>query len=283
MNLTFPDLPNYKFRWRSVYVEPVPASGERVCIAIVLQSEEGVTRSRRVVGLSKINSVFGVQLSHRINDALSSCLNSIDNYYGSNNISSNWRPSLEGFYLSNIKESLANDINEALIFASVKSSSIYLGADIEKLDLKLPIVSARKWRSGITERVMKTREELTGCFQREVSLAGHSMPFKMGFLSDTYAAHFDSITASNIKRNEALVKVQSKLWQLDMLRDSNEMLFSPNQYELVMYRPKLEGDANQWLEEFFDEIKFESSRREIGLYESSSISDAANHVLLNAA
>ena len=40
MTLSFPDLPSYGISWRSIQVEPVPLSGERITLGAIVKGDD---------------------------------------------------------------------------------------------------------------------------------------------------------------------------------------------------------------------------------------------------
>lgn len=281
----FPSLPEYNFTWRPIYAEPISHSGERITIGIMAKGADEAFIAYRIASASKIKSAFGKQLGSRLLDAVNLCLNSAESFYGNNPLSFEWAPPLEGFAAGQEKPSLANSIDEGALIVASQASSLYLGMLADKSVKTIKTMTAENWRNEISKIVTNVRQELRGCFDKKINLCGHGVPLTIGFYSDKYAAHFGSISGAQSGRSEALMRAQSKLWQLDRLRDKDvkEELFGPSKYELVFHRPEVHDDDKAWLEEFFEEIGYEASRREIRLHTASSPGSAADHVILEAA
>ena len=119
----FPKLPTYSFAWRSIYVEPMPSTGERISLATIVKGEDSQFQAVRTITELKIRVLFGQKIRMGINGALGVCLTSAEKFFRANPFDSNWEPPIERFYLGEMKHSLANSFDEALTIAVSQSSS----------------------------------------------------------------------------------------------------------------------------------------------------------------
>jgi hypothetical protein len=280
--MSYPKLPNYSYAWRSIQLEPIPHSGERITLGAVVKGDDNAVIAAKLVRTAKINTMFGKELSGRILQALDMAITSAEEFYSHNKISDTWTPPLDGFFVSGQRIAVAEDIEEAVINSAryCSSLSVYLEERKNPIDLKQETFNPQTWRKEILNKLKVVRSGFDDCFDMPVSLSGSGVPFKFGFISEKYAAHFDAISLTKSTHHDALVRAQSKLWQLDQLRDSNQ-LFHQNIYELVLYKPA--GRESDFVGEFLEELTNEASRRELSLYASSSPEEAAKHILECAA
>ncbi len=257
-------------------------SGERITMSVIVKGDDQALIAARLVSSSKLKKMYGLEMGSRIADALSLCINRAEKFYSSHSLTAIWSPPLEGFYLGEFKSSLAKNIEDALLNASKFSSSLGLAMSLENLEepAKPEKSSPEDWRTKIFDAVKGERRELAEFFEKSVTIRGYGLPMKFGFISDSYAAQFDAV---NGERGipQALIRAQSKLWQLDRLRDENR-LFSPDVCELVLRAPTRE-DGNEVFADFVEELRYEASRRDLSVFATDSASEAAAHVIERAA
>ena len=282
--MSFPKLPSYRFSWRSIQIEPTPLSDERVTAGVIVKGENEDLVIARVLSASRLRKIYARDFAKRIADAIGLCLYHAKKFYESNPLSTRWSPPLERFFLSDIQSSVAESAEEGVYRAAIRSSSLSASQEIDRLaSIREGRVSAPEaWSEKVIEAVTAVRSELGPCFQRSISISGFSIPLKLGFLSDKYAAQFDAVGGiRNIRRS--LSRAQSKLWQLDQLREEESLLFRPKVYELVLEKP-VANDARESvaLNEFLAKLRLEASRRELSLYATESPADAARHLIENA-
>lgn len=285
MKIDFPKLPEYEFSWRSLQVEPIPLSGERITLGAVVKGGDQALIAAKLIHAEKLKKMYGDQFGSGIADALNACIKSAENFYSNKPLSMDWEPPLEGFYLGKINSSLAENIEEGLLRAAMYCSSFSFAAESVKTPShkKSELSAPESWRKNIYDAVASKRSDFIGFFDRSIAIRGSGVPIAFGFLSDTYAAQFDAVSDSS-RIQQALVRVQSKLWQLDRLRDE-ATLFKPELCELLIQIPsqQLSNSEGQAFSDFVEELRYEASRRELKVFASESPVDAANHVIARAA
>lgn len=285
MKIDFPKLPEYEFSWRSLQVEPIPLSGERITLGAVVKGGDQALIAAKLIHAEKLRKMYGDQFGSGIADALNACIKSAENFYSNKPLSVDWEPPLDGFYLGKVNSSLAENIEEGLLRAAMYCSSFSFSAEMTKAPShkKAELSAPESWRKNIYEVIASKRSDFVGFFDRSIAIRGSGVPIAFGFLSDTYAAQFDAVSDSS-RIQQALVRVQSKLWQLDRLRDE-ATLFKPELCELLIQIPsqQLSNTDGQAFNDFVEELRYEASRRELKVFASESPVDAANHVIARAA
>jgi len=284
MMTEFPSIPDYGFSWRSLQIEPIPMSGERITMGIILKGDDQALIAARLIPSTRLKRMFGQEMGGRIADALSLCIEQAEKFYTRQSLTGVWSPPLEGFYLGDLKSSLAEDIEDALMNASKHCSSIGLAMALESAEgaAKPERSAPEDWRMRIFEAVTDRKGELAEFFEQSVTIRGYGLPMKFGFISDSYAAQFDAVNGEK-GIQQALIRAQSKLWQLDRLRDESR-LFPLDVCELVLRAP-VQGNDNESgiFADFVEELQYEASRRDLSVFATDSAMEAASHVIERAA
>ena len=285
MKNKFPELPKFEFAWRSLQIEPLPFSGEKITLGLLIKGGDKTLIAAKLVHKEKLKKMFGNEFGSGISDALSLCIHSAETYYCNKDLSTNWTPPLEGFQVGKIRSSVADNMEDAIFRAAMYCSSFTASVEVEKNNprKKGEISAPESWRKNIHKAVTSVRADYANFFERSITIRGMGVPITYGFLSADYAAQFDAVPdASRIQ--QGLVRAQSKLWQLDRLRDEGT-LFKPRLCELLLNIPSLTADQEQFLlfQDFVEELRYEAKKRDLNVFTSASASDAASHVIENAA
>lgn len=285
MKNKFPKLPGYEFTWRSLQLEPVPFSGERITLAVLVKGWDKSLIIAKLVNNEKLRRFFGPEFTNRIVDSLSLCMYSAETFYKNKDLSATWNPPLEGFFLGKQGSSLAENIEDAVFRAAVSCSSFSVSTQLEKSTAKNKneLSAPESWRKNILKAVTSQRADYADYFEISVSIRGMGVPITYGFLSKNYAAQFDAVHEAN-RIQQGFVRAQSKLWQLDRLRDEGT-LFKPQTCELLLNVPSLSREESNFatFQDFVEELRYEASKRELSVFASGSSVDAAKHVIKLAA
>jgi len=129
----FPSLPTYVFSWRSVQIELIPGSGERLTVGSIVNGEDNALIAARLIPLAIMRGMYGDEYGSRLADVLRICMDSAEKYYSDKPISNEWRPVLEGFFPGNLNSSFAEDIEHALLIAKMHSSALSVALDLARL------------------------------------------------------------------------------------------------------------------------------------------------------
>ena len=273
MKAKFPGLPDFGFSWRSLQVEPVRLSGERITLAAILKTDQGALLVSRFVDWRKLKSLYGEKYGGELEKALSICLARAEEHYRTRPIFSEWFPPIEGFHLGGPKHSLAKDMTEAILVAGRHCSSISLAFQLDET-----AAASERWTRSIFMDVDEKCSWVTPCFDIKVDLKAADMQIRIGLLTERYAAQFEAVDSSEAIP-KALLRAQEKLRQLDLLREAN-LLFKPELCELLLGIPKPEnGLVHGKIKKFVEEIEYEASKKNLGVFATSSSTDAARHVI----
>ena len=284
MKSKFPPIPNYSFSWRSLQVEPIFSSGERITMGLVLKGDDQALIAARLIPSSRLKKMYGSEMGRRLAEALSLCLEGAEKFYTRQSLTGIWSPPLEGLYLGDLRSSLAENIEDALLNATRYSSSIGLAMSLENSEepAKSDRSGPEDWRIRIFNAVTGTHGKLAEFFEQSVTIRGYGIPMKFGFISSGYAAQFDAVSGEK-GIQQALIRAQSKLWQLDRLRDESS-LFPPKVCELVLRAPSQDNsNEGRVFVDFVEELRYEASRRDLSVFATESESEAAAHIIESAA
>lgn len=252
-----------------------------ITLGAIVKGDDQELLAAKLVSKSQLRKIYGREFGTRIAEALSLCINHAENFYSTNPLSNKWSPPLDRFYVGVLHSSVAENIEEGLSRAASQSSSFCVSLEAEKTDSNAnsAISAPKSWQREIIKVVTDAREDFQNYFEKSVPVRDSGVPLKFSFLSSNYAAQFDAITETK-QIQRVLVRAQSKLWQLDRLRDENA-LFHPKFCELLLQIP--DTDETSEFSEFIEELDYEASRRDLGLYPATSAVDAARHLLEKAA
>ncbi len=278
MRTGFPEPPKFGFSWRNLLVEPIPLSDERISLAAIVKADEGALLVPRFVARRKLQSLFGTNFGVRIADALDVCVECAEEHYQRNPIYLDWKPPIDSFHVGKAEHSVATDLEEAILVAGKYCSSIGVAEQTERKSSPLH----KQWETEIKANVSQHYSSFERLFNTRISLKEGGVELNVGFLSDKYAAQFEAVSNPSTVQS-ALLRAQAKLWQLDLLRDEKNLVRGPY-CELLLGLPKSRDDTNNdALTELVDELEFEASRRELGIFTATSPAAAAMHVIEKAA
>ena len=284
MNTEFPKLPEFGFSWRSLQVEPVRLSGERITLAAIVKADEGPLLVPRFVSWEKLRGLYGEKYGKELNKALAICISRAEQHFQKSPIFADWPPPIEGFYLCEAKHSMAKDITEAILVAGRHCSSVSLASQLLDSSPSAAKTTSfpEQWTNKVFQDVDRRCSWIADCFNAMVDLKATDMQIKVGLLTEHYAAQFEAVSSPSAIP-KALMRAQAKLWQLDLLREDH-FLFKPELCELLlgMPRPK-DGVVHGRIREFVEEIEYEAGKKGLGVFATYSTSDAATHVIEKAA
>lgn len=218
--LLFPSIPSYTAEWCPVYFEPIPGSGEKITILIIIRSD------------SKF-SIF---------DALHPTV--IDNLYGekaqsfsglvklikSNIYKNDGHCSIEGVTLGSWHLSQSSDMKGVVKQALYKSASLGSVAlktlfENNESDAENEQIDSR-WSSRLKNAVTVVKPSYEKYFDLKIPV-GTNVKVNCGFHNGRYSAKFNVCTTQTITR------MKSNLMDLQILDSSKASDF----YDLILYMP----------------------------------------------
>ena len=109
MKINFPQLPGYEFSWRSLQIEPIPFSGERITLGTLVKGNDQALIAAKLIQADKLRKMYGNEFGNKIADALSLCIKAAESFYSNKPLSTVWTPPPEGFHIGKLNSSLAEN------------------------------------------------------------------------------------------------------------------------------------------------------------------------------
>lgn len=198
--LDVPALPTTVGKWRAAYWEPVMATGERLCFAI-LTEWHGKRAAVTVLGTDHLTAMYGASgpkaaaLLERAVRLLNISLEDIPIEKVS--------PPFSGVFLGPSEVAHSNDLAGVLQVAKIMSSSLATLNDPDTSETADQGVEtrqpARHFQTRVRDLVIAKQPNLSNCFAKEASLTGARRPVRFGFLSDNLVAHFGLLQTTAIR------------------------------------------------------------------------------------
>jgi hypothetical protein len=195
-------LPTNTGRWRAAYWEPVMATGERLCFA-VLTEIEGSRIAVRVLGDDRLEALFsgyGVRAAALLDRAV----RMMNSALGDTPIDHVASP-MSGVFLGASETAHVNDRESLLEIAKLMSSGLASLVEPDSADAtEVEVVAggpqrARQFSKRVRDLVLQSRSELATCFNKEATIRNSRRAVKFGFLSDQAVAHFGLLQATNLR------------------------------------------------------------------------------------
>ncbi|MCP4488125.1 MAG: hypothetical protein GY820_12515 [Gammaproteobacteria bacterium] len=283
-NFSMDLLPKYSANWHCVYFKPMPNSDEKLTVAIAIRGMDGIILVEPLLSQKRLNDMFG-KSSKAIFSKIDLCVKSARATLEQRITLSNWMAPLTDFEISVGREALSESIEGVYRQAVLMSTSF--GASLVEEQSEIIEETDRDinhWVRSIKKSVKLRHEKIGNLFGREIFLKSGKIKEKIGFLSATYGADFGKLNPSVKAHLGTRRAAQSKLWQLDQIRDSKR-IDSPKIVELIIGHPNSSsldsGEMNR-LQDNIQELKIEANSRDIKLFSTDSSERVADHILSRA-
>ena len=132
--MKFPKLPDCMFNWRVIQVEPIPLSGERITLGVLVKGGNQEFLSSEVINSENLKKMYGQSFGGGIADGLSLTIRDAKEFYIDKPLSVGWAPPLSDFYVSDVNSSLAENIAQALHVVAMYNSSFYAAVILRGTD-----------------------------------------------------------------------------------------------------------------------------------------------------
>lgn len=283
-NSAFPSLPEYGARWYPLLFKPVADADECLTVAICIRGADGEVCVTSTIESRRLKHFFGDR-SLAVGDMINVCLRSARVALEQRVNFDQWIPPIANFVLGDGRDALADNLDDVLIQAARLSTAIgfHLG-QIEAATVEEEVTTRRneKWTRKIRDTMRYKQKALANSFDREVKLTGARFEQKIGFLTPNYAAHFSVFSPGASAVRVAVRVAQSRLWQLDRIRDASSEP-SVKHVELVVGHQDFESgllDDDEVAEvcDALEEVRQEASRRDINLFDASIPEVVVDHL-----
>jgi len=187
-------------KWRAVYWEPVMATGERLCFAI-LTEWQGRRAATGVLSADHLAAMYGAS-GPKAAALLERAVRLLDASLKEASIEQ-VSPPFSGVFLGPAEVAHSNDLAGVLQVAKIMSSSLATLSDPDTADMADEAVETRQpvkhFQTRVRHLVIARRPDLANCFAKEASLSGARRPVKFGFLSTDLVAHFGLLPTTAIR------------------------------------------------------------------------------------
>ncbi|MGB3610676.1 MAG: hypothetical protein WA987_09915 [Cellvibrio sp.] len=286
LDALFPAVPSYRGRWRTIYLEPIIGSGERIAIAIVAIGSDRRLKVAQAIRVELLDCLYGVQAGN-IQSMIDWIISSLHNSYKSKGNLDNWNPPFGGVSCSAFAEAADHDIDgiikQAVRFTA-SLSNIAMDAEREEEE-EQPKRYTEQWAKSICEEIRESNPLLVTYFGKRVQLSESKILTSYGFLKDSYVANFGLLLPTRL--SSSLNMIKAKIFDLESLKKSS-LLIKPQSYEIIVGSPaytdptltdKIVGklrDTTSMIEEL-------AHTEGIKLFRAESAKIAADHIEQNAA
>ncbi len=267
----FPSLPAYSGIWCPLQIEPIIGSGERITIAIAAKGNDGAVVVFKTTSQKTINCLAG---SEEVGSRLSSIIQiSIDSAAShlKNRISlDEWQPPIQNIKHGKSIEALGEDIHDIIWQASGLTSILGASSLMNKESHNEGNTKSLKfWKKAVKSSLYEINETYAKCFDVKIPLPGKTLKTTIDFLYLNQAIDFGVL--NNSLKNDNYKKqfhfLQSRLWQLDQLRDTKNIITKIDKVGLM-----IQSSENN---DVIEEIKLEAIKREIDVSTVSEADEAA--------
>lgn len=239
-SLDFPELSDSLGRAAGVLLEPLPGSGERYCVAVVVKMKNGEVGAAVTVNPKVAKSAVGTELTSSLfNFGQMAAVDYQLNQKKKN--SKKWTPPFNGMFVTEWREFQGADLQDVIFQSSMTFATLaHTGEEIANaLESQLRPSAAVEdlFRLGVRQKVAGRKPLLDQYFEQEVSATGSGQArFKIDYLSPTTAACFTAINPAAPQRH-LLSRAQSALWKIATVRDAVPM-FRPTESKLIAWLPE---------------------------------------------
>lgn len=221
------ELPTFEAQWWPVQLETVPGSGERLTVAIIVQSVGGQMAVRQAIAPATLNTIFGTA-GKGIGLIVGETVLDIDRQIKSMVSLELMELPFGNIELGSVRDCLARDVNEVFDIAMRMSTAFSMsmfGAAIN--DAENVNREARRafeeWAEKVRLQVVAAewKEHFLQSFNVAISL-GSTRKLRLGFLHNGYVAQFGVLRpGKSVTADVRALKL--KLFDLDTFR-RNQLL-----------------------------------------------------------
>jgi len=268
---SFPSLPAYSGIWCPLQIEPIIGSGERITIAIAAKGNDGAVVVFKTASQKTINCIAGSEdVGNRLSSIIQISIDSAASHLKNRISLDEWQPPIQNIKHGRSIEALGEDIHDIIWQASGLTSILGASSFMNKESHnKGNTKSLKFWKKAVKSSLYQINETYSKCFDVKIPLPGKTLKTTIDFLYLNQAIDFGVL--NNSLKNDNYKKqfhfLQSRLWQLDQLRDTKNIITKIDKVGLMIQT----SENNDVIEE----IKLEALKREIAISTVSEADEAA--------
>lgn len=260
--------------WVPVFIEPLPFSGERLCLAVSFKRESGEVRSVQAATDRTLACLFGEE-APSIRRLASMATQSLERQLkaGGTDLS----PPADGIFFGTPRQIVEETWDAAIRTVLMNTASFSRAIDeAEEDDAEQ---NATQWAKSV-ESVIKSRDRmLARQFRQTVTFSrGHNV--NIGFINPLLAAEFAVIKPGS-SRSAIQQSLSSKLIRLTTARRFGE-LHRSDRYEVLVKTPRLQ-DVSETLrgkvEDMIAEAQMTTESIDVDFRPYHDPESAANHIM----
>jgi len=285
LNSLFPELPTTSGWWRTVYLEPIIGSGERIAIAVLAGSDKEF-KVIQAIRSELLDCLYGQQ-SDNMRSMIAWIIDSINKEFKQFKSLEQWVSPFEGVVLSDMTIARGQNLDEILRQAVRFTSSLSsLSLDAERSDDEIqPKKYNEYWSRCIAQELKKINPQLISSFGKKVQLGESKLLTTFGFIRSDYTSNFSLLVPSRL--SASLNSVKAKLLDLETFKKSG-LLTKPTVYEIIIGTPAdsdptLTDNSLKKLRNNIEMINELASSEGITIFRAESAEIAANHLVKKVA
>jgi len=241
-NPIIPDVPAYRAEWSPIYIEPIMGSGERITIAIAIQSDSEF-RVLQAIRSDVIRCLYGSQ-ANRFTGLIDIAMQDISQQLQSGLVLGNLAVPFEGVHIGEAYDAAADNIEGVMAQAIQLVASLSALGDVDEENIQEPSnePANRQWVTQIRTEVVSLKPEFKSFFNARVKFYADGTFTRVGFLGNGYTSHF-SILRPNAPAT-TYKDVRAKFWELAKIKDTNMdihqacmCIYTPSESDLL-YTPR---------------------------------------------
>ncbi|MGO1157971.1 hypothetical protein ACTL4S_03940 [Acinetobacter lwoffii] len=267
-SIEFPPVPKFKAEWKSIYFEPIPNSGEKITVLIVIKTDTHQIKIFDALHPTVIDSLYGSKATS---------FQGFIKLIKSNIIKNNGYCTISGVTDSDWHYSLSANLNGVAaqaLYRTASLGSVALQSLFEQDDSNVDNEQVdKRWSKRIKAAVLELDPSYENAFDLKIPI-GRDIKIACGFHTSRYTAKFNVCTSQTIAR------MKSNLFDLQIL-DSHKI---SNKFDLILQMPtednlQVSAKTLARMKENVDVLREEiSSKSNINIYTCDSEKDGADRI-----
>lgn len=264
-------------------------SGERITVGVAAISASGEVLVLPTLREKELNCIFGEQGKALLKSA-EIALAALRQHLNQTHSFAGWDSPLSGVTIGDTHLGAGNNLHSILgtamrltasFCANLPSSAASMAVTTFSASIPTEPEDEESWSIKVRELIHRNAPPLFNNFNREKEFVQGGRPPKFDYFGRQYVANFGRLTISRL--NDGFNKAKIKLWDLDVLR-ADSALAGINHYELVLWRPRLNGDGyskknEKLLKETIVELTEEARKRELETVPVYDAEEASSRII----
>lgn len=211
----------HRGEWVPVYLEPLPGSGERICIGVVV-TDNATVRALPVVRLERLQCAYGTA-ARSIAWAAQLVMSEVKSVVEAGGIErlSDSIGGVEGAFVGDRRVGAGRDLDDLATLA-LRQASTLTATEPDQPMLLTPHIAAERASpivKAVQRAVLMLRPALRDNFGRQFSQSDTARPTVYGFVGQRIVANFATLGGASADRLGGQVdRAKARLWDLEQLQ-----------------------------------------------------------------